>query len=46
MPPPSYKQKSDLSQFDNPNPDSPIPASPAVSSFNVNLTDDDVGDTA
>ena len=44
MPPPSYKRKSDSSQSDNPDPDSPIPASPVISSFNVNLTDDDVGD--
>ena len=44
MPPPSYKRKSDSSQSDNPDPDSPIPASPVMSSFNVNLTDDDVGD--
>ena len=44
MPPPSYKRKSDSSQSDNLDPDSPIPASPAMSSFNVNLTDDDIGD--
>ena len=44
MPPPAYKQKRDSSQSDNPNPDLPIPASPAMSSFNVNLTDDDVSD--
>ena len=44
MPPPSYKRKSDSSQSDNSDLDSPIPVSPVMSSFNVNLTDDDVGD--
>ena len=44
MPPLSYKRNSDSSQSDNSDPDSPIPASPVISSFNVNLTDDDIGD--
>ena len=44
MSPPSYKRKSDSSQYNNADPNLPIPASPVMSSFNVNLTDDDVGD--
>ena len=43
MPPPSYKRQSDSSQSKNLNPQSPISASPRLSSFNVNLIDDDVG---
>ena len=42
--PPSNKRKSDSSQSDNPNPDLLIPASFAMLSFNVNLTNDDVSD--
>ena len=43
IPPPSYKRQSDSSQSENPDPSSPILASPGLSSFNINLTDDDVG---
>ena len=44
MSPPSYKWKSDSSQSDNPDPNLLILAYLAISSFNVNLTDDDISD--
>ena len=43
-PPPLYKRQSDSSQSENLDPESPISASPGLSSFNINLTDGDVGD--
>ena len=41
--PPSYKRQSDSSQSEYLNPESPILASHRLSLFNVNLTDNDVG---
>ena len=41
--PPSYKRQSDSLQSDNPILESLVPESPGLSSFNVNLNDDDVG---
>ena len=43
MPSHSYKRQSDSSQSENPNPELPVSASPRLSSFNVNVIDDDIG---